>query len=59
MTIQSKAENPPAIEKSSKEYTQTLVDEIQRLKSEKKKFNCSVRKKQLSMAYHKAFETRR
>ena len=30
-SIQSKAANPPAINKASKMYTQTLVDEIKKL----------------------------
>ena len=36
MTIQSKADNPSGIQKSSKEYTQTLIDEIESLKAAKK-----------------------
>ncbi len=36
MSIQSKAVNPPEIDKSGKEYTESLVEEIAKLKAAKK-----------------------
>ena len=36
LSIQTKADNPSALEKSSKEYTQTLMDEIKELRTKKK-----------------------
>ena len=37
LSIQSKAENPGSLEKSSKEYTQTLMDEVKKLGLNRKK----------------------
>ena len=36
LSIQSKAHNPPDIEKSSKKYTETLMEEVKRLNLQKK-----------------------
>ena len=37
LSVQTKAENPSEIEKSSKQYTATLMEEIERLDLRKKK----------------------